>query len=71
MSVCPKCQSAMKRGFILDHTYGYLDVATWVEGEPERSFWSGLKTHGRKMVKVETWRCSKCGFLESYAKERS
>ena len=66
---CPKCQSSMKQGFTLDHTYGYLAVSAWIEGEPEKSFWYGLKTSGRKTLPIETWRCSKCGYLENYAKE--
>lgn len=68
MGPCPKCQSAMKRGFTLDHTYGYLAVTSWVEGEPEKSLWTGLKTGGRKVLPIETWRCQKCGYLENYAK---
>lgn len=69
MSTCLKCQGSMKRGFTLDHTYGYLAIATWVEGEPQKSFWAGLKTSGRKTLPIETWRCSKCGFLENYARD--
>ncbi len=64
---CPKCQSTMKCGFMLDHTYGARTVGNWVEGEPERSIWYGVKLGGKKVMEVETWRCSKCGFLESYA----
>ena len=67
MTSCPKCQSSMKRGFLLDHTYGSRAAASWVEGEPERSIWYGVKLSGKKVMEIETWRCSKCGFLENYA----
>jgi hypothetical protein len=40
----------------------------WVEGAPEKSFWSGTKTSGKKQVQVSTYRCPACGYLESYAK---
>ena len=39
----------------------------WIEGAPEKSFWIGIKTRGRRKLKIETWRCGRCGYLESYA----
>jgi hypothetical protein len=39
----------------------------WMEGNPEKSFWTGLKTTGRQRYSVMTYRCERCGFLESYA----
>ena len=38
-----------------------------MEGAPEKSFWSGLKTSGREQHAVVTFRCDGCGYLESYA----
>ncbi|MEP6963802.1 MAG: hypothetical protein ABI995_17130 [Acidobacteriota bacterium] len=32
---CPKCESSMEEGFILDNTYGARLQTEWVEGEPE------------------------------------
>ena len=64
---CPKCAGAMADGFIVDHSYGTASVASWVEGEPKKSFWVGLKLGGKSQVEITTWRCSRCGFLESYA----
>jgi hypothetical protein len=65
---CPKCQGSMKEGFIIDHTHGGArTVGSWVEGKPEKSIWTGLKLGGRKPAPIEVWRCSRCGFLESYA----
>jgi hypothetical protein len=40
----------------------------WVEGAPEKSFWLGTKTRGKKQVQVATYRCKTCGYLESYAR---
>jgi hypothetical protein len=60
----------MSEGFVLDRGHGNATaVQKWVEGEPERSFWTGLKTRGREMLVVSTWRCDRCGYLESYATE--
>lgn len=68
-NACVKCQGTMTRGFILQQTPGaHSAVAQWVEGEPVKSFWTGLKLRGRTKLTIETWRCGRCGFLESYAR---
>ena len=67
---CPRCEGLMEEGFILDH--GHYDakrVNTWVEGEPVKSFWSGLKVKDKQQFAVRTFRCAGCGYLESYATE--
>ncbi len=58
----------MENGFIADNTYGGVFPSNWIEGDPEKSFWTGTKTSGKRKVKVETYRCLSCGYLESYAK---
>lgn len=65
-NICPKCQGSMAVGFILDNSDNRRKVANWVEGQPVRSFWRGVKV-GTKH-EIQTWRCVRCGFLESYAK---
>ena len=69
--VCPRCRSAMEEGFVLDH--GHMDArktTQWVEGEPVRSFWAGgIKVKGLRKLPISTWRCTRCGLLESYAAE--
>ena len=64
---CPKCQGAMAEGFVVDHTHGGASVSAWVEGEPRKSFWTGLKLGGSTPIDIATWRCRRCGYLESYA----
>ena len=44
-----------------------LSVAEWLEGPPERTFWIGLKTKGRDKFAIRTFRCTHCGYLETYA----
>jgi hypothetical protein len=59
----------MTEGFVPDVTHsGGNAVATWVEGAPEKSFWTGVKLGKKSKYPIQTWRCSRCGFLESYAK---
>jgi hypothetical protein len=45
--------------------------AEWVEGAPEKSFWTGLKTENRSVMPITTFRCPRCGFLASFANEAS
>ena len=52
---------------MLDHTHGGSTQASWVEGPPRKSFWTGLKLSGSVQLPVTTYRCGRCGFLESYA----
>ena len=65
---CPKCTSPMEEGFIKDEGYDAVHASKWVEGAPEKSFWTGTKTEGKKQVQVLTYRCPRCGYLESYAR---
>jgi hypothetical protein len=66
---CPRCQGEMVQGFIVDHHAGGKRlVSTWVEGAPEKSLWRVTKVPAEKCIPVGTFRCSACGFLESYAR---
>lgn len=65
---CPKCKGKMDEGFIVDEGHGHKYASNWVEGPPEKSFWQGIKTRGKKKVQVKAFRCKVCGYLESYAK---
>ena len=66
---CPKCSSAMAEGFVIDRGNNDLRrVPEWVEGPPERGFF-GLKLKGKLKLAVHTWRCKRCGLLESFAGE--
>ena len=65
--ICPKCQSKMEEGFILDQAHGANLVSHWVKGSPEKSIWTGTKTRNKETLAVQTYCCSQCGYLESYA----
>ena len=58
----------MDLGYVLDHGHGTTTVAEWVEGRPERSFWTGLRLRGKKLHPVSAYRCSSCGYLEFFAR---
>ena len=66
---CPKCNGEMVQGFMVDfHAGGKRLVINWVSGPPEKSFWHKTDVPAEKCVPVGAFRCSECGFLESYAR---
>jgi predicted nucleic-acid-binding Zn-ribbon protein len=64
---CPKCAEAMEEGIVLDRGEWNVSLTPlWVKGRTEFSWKTGLKVvTGHKAV--ATWRCTGCGYLESYA----
>ena len=65
---CPRCAGDMAAGFLVDSgDYGSARPTRWHPGAPERSMWTGLKLRKGEQLDVTTWRCKKCGLLESYA----
>jgi hypothetical protein len=69
MNECPKCGGRMAEGFVIDKGhYNATGLQKWVEGEPVKSFWHGYHTEDRDKYEVSTYRCERCGYLESYAK---
>lgn len=67
-TTCPKCGSRFEEGFALDRGDHHIrHQSLWIAGKPERSFLVGLKIRGKAKHPIATWRCTRCGFLESYA----
>ncbi len=64
---CPRCTSGMEPGYMIDQGHGTRTVPKWVAGLPRKSIWTGLKLRGLDQVEVATYRCRRCGYLESYA----
>ena len=65
---CLRCGGPMEQGFVADKAhYSVPEIQNWVEGTPERSFWSGIRLKGKEVLPVKTYRCERCGYLESYA----
>ena len=69
---CPICKVNLDDGFMIDRGHGdRTKPATWVEGEPESSFWTGTRTKGKKQLTLAALRCPRCGRIELYAEEKS
>ena len=58
----------MQAGFVWEGGEAGRPVAKWVEGDP-RVPWTrfGVKIAERAQYPIQTFRCVKCGYLESYA----
>ena len=60
----------MEEGFVPDLTHHNRSmVSHWVEGRPEKSFWTGLKVKDRQQHPITAYRCPRCGLLQNYALE--
>ena len=67
LPTCIKCGAPLEEGFILDNAHSARLQSEWIEGVPERSRWTGLKLKGKERIPVVTFRCLRCGYLESFA----
>ena len=66
---CPKCSEVMEQGFTVARSENAATLAHWFEGVPEFGFFGGLKATNKKQLVIRTFRCAKCGYLESYASD--
>jgi hypothetical protein len=72
---CRDCRVAMDAGLMIDQTQGRSEQPMWVNGTAEKGFFGHLKVnerdhpgeHRRERLPVVTFRCPKCGRLESFA----
>ena len=58
----------MEPGFVLDRNRFDDRQSTWMEGSLESNIWTGgAKASERIQIPVTVYRCTGCGYLESYA----
>lgn len=66
---CPKCAGSMEPGYVPDVAYGQTLQSAWAPGEPKvRRFVGGIKWRQADNTPIVTFRCQRCGYLESYAR---
>jgi hypothetical protein len=61
----------MTEGFILDEDNGWRKTSKWIAGAPQKSLFLGIKLRSKQKIPIQSWRCTRCGFLESYANPAS
>jgi DNA-directed RNA polymerase subunit RPC12/RpoP len=61
---CPKCNTEMETGSLVEGAHGSADAGRWQAGTPKKFFGSSLPATSLEIV---TYRCPDCGLLESYA----
>jgi len=61
---CPECNVSMEEGVTLD--VASRRRQTWLRGPVEEKF-TGIKTRGKELVRVVSYRCPKCGYLKTFA----
>jgi hypothetical protein len=66
--VCPKCNGSMEQGFIVDMSHAVRVVSSWARGAPLKS-WIFETVVPADKLPIGAFRCSSCGYLESYARE--
>ena len=65
---CSKCSGQMEEGLVYDLNYKGAIPSMWVEDRAGDGGASGAVDNHKRKVKTITYRCSNCGFLDSYAK---
>jgi len=66
MLKCPKCKGAMTDGCVVDHAGSDFPLVSEWAAEPPKMGWFGVKL--KDLRQITTYRCTSCGYLESYAK---
>ena len=56
-------------GFIADWSEGDVRVSRWLEGEVTPGWFQEVNPRKNKQFKITTYRCQKCGLLESHASD--
>lgn len=64
---CSKCSGEMQEGLVVDLNYAGILQSMWVEDPSATNAGPGAMD-GKRKVKTMTYRCSKCGYLDSYAR---
>ena len=62
---CPDCNAVMEEGVTFDLESRHAQ--TWLRGPVEEKWFTGIKTRGKELLRVVSYRCPECGYLKTYA----
>jgi hypothetical protein len=65
---CSKCSGEMQEGLVVDLSYKGVISSMWVEDQAVGGGAPVTVDNHKRKLKTITYRCSNCGFLDSYAK---
>ena len=73
---CPKCDAEMEHGYQTDFAHAAVFMSQWAKGSPAKP-WMNLSGYSAviktpsaiSLIPVRTYRCTSCGYLESYARK--
>ena len=65
---CPKCKGQMQEGLVVDFNYAGVLPSMWIQDQAQASAASSSNMNGKRKIKTVTYRCSDCGYLDSYAR---
>lgn len=68
---CLRCGSDMQQGYVADRAAGGYNPPKWFAGNLATGFLGGIAKAASKPLLVRTYRCVRCGYLESYADNRA
>ena len=57
----------MEEGYVSDSMLTESKSETWTEGKTSKSIWACLEKGDKRSFEVVIYRCTNCGYLESYA----
>ena len=67
---CKRCGKWMDEGYLLEKgDHNSASPTRWIEGRPEKSFWTGLVTKNRRTFVTTALRCQGCACVELFAPE--
>jgi hypothetical protein len=67
MTTCAKCQGTMEQGYLPDYNGGTAPPLRWTPGNYAPKM-GDIFTREQHEVGVTAERCTKCGYLELYAR---
>jgi hypothetical protein len=67
---CARCGGEVEEGYLLDEGYGARYQARFVAGEVRYGWLGGVKPGDQRKYKVVAWRCTRCGALDLFARQR-
>lgn len=64
---CPKCSGVLEEGFVIEPDEGNTSYSVWVEGKPSDGVPDDIRGSGKRIYRIQAYRCMSCGYTELYS----